>query len=211
MSPFKNRWWRRLAWLMTFCCVLLASGYVFRVPLFAGLARAWVINDPVTRADAIVILGGGVENRPFTAAKLFHEGVAPRILYMNVRPGPAVELGVIPPEKEQTHQILSINGVPEAAMTTLGDSVSNTYDESLAVRDWVEKSGAKSIVIPTDPFHTRRVRWLFGQQLRNLKTEVHVVAVNPVRYHTEDWWRHEEGAIAFQNEVAKYLYYRCKY
>ena len=26
-----------------------------------------------------------------------------------------------------------------------------------------------------------------------------------------DWWQHEEGVIAFQNEVIKYLYYRFKY
>jgi uncharacterized SAM-binding protein YcdF (DUF218 family) len=211
MSAFKNRWWRLLAWLLALCCVLLAAGYVFRVPLLTGLANAWVVNDLVTKADAIVILGGGVENRPFTAAKLFHEGVAPQILYMNVRLSPAAELGVIPSEREQTHQILSSNGVPETAMTSLGNGVGNTYDESRAVRDWVEKSGAKSIIIPTDPFHTRRVRWVFSQQLRNLKTEIHVVAVPPVRYRAADWWRHEEGMIAFQNEVAKYIYYRFEY
>jgi uncharacterized SAM-binding protein YcdF (DUF218 family) len=170
-----------------------------------------VVNDPVTKADAIVILGGGLENRPFAAAKLFHDGVAPQILYMDVRLGPAEEMGITVPEKEQTRRILLSNNVPEAAMTEIGTNVASTYDESRAVRAWVEKSGAKTIIIPTDPFHTRRARWVFSKELRGTKTGIHVIAVNAVHYRVKDWWRHEEGWVAFQNEVIKYIYYRFNY
>jgi uncharacterized SAM-binding protein YcdF (DUF218 family) len=210
--PGKPRHWlRRLAWLLAFCCALLLVGYVFRAPLLTGLAEAWVVNEPVAKADAIVILGGGLENRPFAAAKLFHDGVAPQILYMDVRLSPAEEMGVTLPEKEQTRRILLSNNVPEMAMTLIGTNVASTYDESLAVRAWIEKSGAKTIIIPTDLFHTRRVRWIFSKELRDTKTQIHVVAIKPLRYGIEDWWRHEEGVIAFQNEVIKYIYYRFEY
>jgi len=191
--------------------LLVGAGYVFRAPLLTGLADAWVVNDPVTKADAIVVLGGGVENRPFAAAKLYHEGVAPMILYTDVRPGPAEEMGIVSPEAQLTRRILLSNNVPETAMTMIGTNVASTYDEAMAVRAWVDKTGAKSIIIPTDPFHTRRAFWIFNQELRGLKTEVCVVPVNPVRYRTRDWWRHEEGVIAFQNEVIKYIYYRLVY
>jgi uncharacterized SAM-binding protein YcdF (DUF218 family) len=210
-SPVVRSLVRRLAWLLAVCCVLLAAGYVFRVPLLTGLADAWVVNDPVTKADAIVILGGNIENRPFAAAKLFHEGVAPQILYMDVRRSPAEEMGIIPPEEEQTRRILLSKNVPETAMTALGTDVTNTYDEAQAVRAWIEKSGAKSIIIPTDLFHTRRARWIFSKELRGTKTEIHVVPVNLVSYRADDWWRHEEGVIAFLNEVIKSVYYWCRY
>jgi uncharacterized SAM-binding protein YcdF (DUF218 family) len=206
-----SRWLRRTAWLLAFCCALLLAGYVFRAPLLTGLAGAWVVNDPVTKADAIVILGGGLENRPFAAAKLFHDGVAPQILYMDVRLRPTEELRVSLPEKEQTRRILLSNNVPETAMTMIGKNVANTYDESLAVRAWIEKSGAKSIIIPTDLFHTRRVRWVFSKQLRNTKTEIHVVAIDPREYTATNWWTHEEGLVAFQNEWVKLPYYWLKY
>jgi uncharacterized SAM-binding protein YcdF (DUF218 family) len=211
MSAFQNRCLRRITGFLILGCVLLLVGYVFRAPLLTGLADAWVINDPVTKADAIVIPGGGLENRPFAAAKLFRDGVAPQILYMNVRLSPAEEMGITPPERELTRRILLSNGVPETAMTMIGTNVASTYDESRAVRAWVEMTGAKSILIPTDPFHTRRVRWIFRKELRGTETAIHVVPVNPVRYRADNWWRHEEGVTAFQNEIIKYIYYRVEY
>jgi uncharacterized SAM-binding protein YcdF (DUF218 family) len=206
-----SRWLRRLAWTLAIVSLLAGTGYLFRAPLLTGLANAWVVNDPVTKADAIVILGGGLENRPFAAAKLYHDGVAPQILYMDVRLTPAEEMGITLPEKEQTRRILLSNNVPETAVTMIGTNVASTYDESKAVCTWIEKSGAKSIIITTDPFHTRRARWVFIRELRGTKTEVHVIAINPVRYRAADWWRHEEGVIAFQNEIIKLFYYRFKY
>lgn len=202
---------RRIVWVLAIVSLLLGAGYVFHAPLLAGLARAWVVNEPTAKADAIVILGGGVENRPFAAAKLYREGVAPIVLYTDVRLSPAEEMGIAVPEKEQTRRILLSNGVPAIAMTLVGTNVASTYDEAMAVRAWVEKSGAKSILIPTDPFHTRRARWVFNEELRGLKTQVYVVPINPIRYRTSDWWRHEEGVVAFQNEVIKYIYYRFEY
>jgi uncharacterized SAM-binding protein YcdF (DUF218 family) len=202
---------RRLAWLLACGCVLLLGGYLFRAPLLTGLADAWVVNDPVSKADAIVILGGGLENRPFAAAKLFRDGVAPHVLYMDVRLSPTEEMGITLSEREQTRRILLSNNVPETALTMIGANVASTYDESKAVRAWIETSGVKTILIATDLFHTRRARWVFDKELRGTKTVIHVVAIDPLRYRINDWWQHEEGVIAFQNEIVKYIYYRFKY
>jgi uncharacterized SAM-binding protein YcdF (DUF218 family) len=206
-----SRWLRRLSWAFGIGLLLLLGGYLFRAPLLTGLAEAWVVNDPVTKADAIVILGGGPETRPFAAARLYHDGVAPMVLYTDVRPGPAEELGITLREAELMHRILLSNGVPATAMTLIGTNVASTYDESRAVRDWVGKTGAKSIVIPTDPFHTRRVRWIFSKELRDTKTAIHVVAIQPKEYGVNDWWKHEEGLVAFQNEWVKLPYYWLRY
>jgi uncharacterized SAM-binding protein YcdF (DUF218 family) len=184
---------------------------LFRVSIFTGLAEAWVVNEPPVKTDAIVVLGGGLDNRPFAAAKLYHEGFAPKILYMDVRLDAAAELGIAPSERELTRRILLSNNIPETALVAVGHGVASTYEESLAVRDWVEKNGAKSINIPTDPFHTRRVRWLFRKQLAPLNVQV-VVEAAPTRVYSEtNWWQHEQGVTTFQNEIIKFLYYRLKY
>jgi uncharacterized SAM-binding protein YcdF (DUF218 family) len=188
--------------------LLIAAAYFNRTLLLTDAAKVWVVNDPVAKADAIVVLGGGVDTRPFTAAKLYRAGVAPLILYMNVRLSPAEKLGIVLPEGEETRRILLSSSVPAGAMLAIGTNVASTYDESLAVRSWGLSRSAKSIVIVTDVFHTRRARWVFEKQLRGTGLQVFIQGATTLDYGTTNWWQHEQGVIDFQNEVIKYFYYR---
>jgi uncharacterized SAM-binding protein YcdF (DUF218 family) len=206
-----RRWLVRSVWLVAAAGALIVAGYVFRAPLLTALARAWVVNEPAARAGAIVILGGGVENRPFAAARLFHAGVAPEILYMNVKLSPAEEMGVYPSEAELTRRILLSNNILASALQAIGTNVASTYDESRAVRAWVRQTGTASIVITTDLFHTRRARWIFRRELRDTPVKIYVVAVDPVGFKINDWWQNEGSVIQFQNEIIKSLYYWLKY
>jgi uncharacterized SAM-binding protein YcdF (DUF218 family) len=203
-------WLRLLAWLLALCALVLAL-CLFRVPILTALANAWVVSDPLAKADAIVVLGGGLESRPFAAAKFYHDGLAPKVLFMDVRLSQTAKLGVTPSERELTRRVLLSNNVPGAAMEPIGHAVATTYDETQAVRAWVTTHQAKSILIATDLFHTRRVQWIFGKELKGTGVEIRVRAVKPEAYGITDWWRNEGGLIAFQNEVIKYAYYRLKY
>jgi uncharacterized SAM-binding protein YcdF (DUF218 family) len=69
-------------------------------PLLTGAAKAWMVNDPPVKADAIVVLGGGAQFRPFEAARLYHAGLAPAILVMNSELRATDRLGVTIPEAE---------------------------------------------------------------------------------------------------------------
>ena len=205
-----RKWRRKLAWLLAGCCLLLAL-YFFRAPLLVGLAKAWIVDDPPTHADIIVVLGGGMETRPFEAARLYREGYAPKILLVKPGFGPTAKLGLTASEAEIARKILLNQGVPEADIAFTDDDLTNTYQESIAIRDWAQRNQIKNIIIVTDVFHTRRVRWLFRKQCRATGIQVLVRAV-PVREYTiEDWWRHEQGIVAFQNEVLKHVYYRAEY
>ncbi len=185
--------------------------YGFRNPLLRGAADLWIVNQSVAKADAIVVLGGGLETRPFAAAKLYHQGLAPRILLMNVKPSPTTKLGITPTEQELTRQVLLLQGVALTNLVEVGNQVASSYDESLAVRDWVKLTQARRIIITTDLFHTRRVSWLYAKELAGLNVEVIVSAVPAKEYTAADWWLHEEGLIAFDNEVIKLVYYRLIY
>ena len=202
---------RRLLDASACACALLLFCYAFRAPLLTGVANAWVVNDPATKVDAIVVLGGAPESRPFEAARLYGAGLAPRVLYMDVIAGPLEELGIALSERELTHRILLSNNVPETALFAVGHGVASTFDESRAVRAWVATNAVKSILIATDLFHTRRARWIFARELRGTGVKVLAYPVQPRAYGPNNWWRHEEGLIAFQNEAFKSLYYWCKY
>ncbi len=191
-------------------CALLGTAWVLRAPLLTGFARAWVVDEPLAKADAIIIPGGRPDLRALEAARLYEQGLAPRILYMDVKLSPSSEMGIIPSEREQTRRLLLSNNVPESALTAIGNAVVNTYDESVAVRDWMASTGLHSIIITTDLSHTRRVRWLFRKEL-GAGAQIRVHAIRPKEYGVTNWWQHEEGLIAFQNEFLKDAYYHLKY
>jgi uncharacterized SAM-binding protein YcdF (DUF218 family) len=191
--------------------VLAVAGYIFRAPLLRGAARVWVVNDPLTRADAIVVLGGGMETRPFEAARLYHLGLAPKILLTSTQPTPAEQLGVNPPETEIARRILVKKDVPDSAIVVAPGFVNSTYDEAITVRNWAKTNNIKRLIITTDVFHTRRSDWLFHKELKPQRIQVQMDAV-PVREYTlAGWWTNDLGVVAFQNEFLKYGYYRLKY
>jgi uncharacterized SAM-binding protein YcdF (DUF218 family) len=210
-APRPHKWRRRWLWLLGVSVALVMLAWVFRAPLLVGLAKAWIVDDPVTRADVIVVLDGGPETRPFAAARLYREGRAPKVLVMRHRTGPTAQLGVTAAEAELARKVLVKEGVAEADINLTDDEVASTYEESVAVRNWIGTNHVKNMIIPTDVFHTRRVRWLFRKQLKDLGVQVQVRAVPVREYKTEDWWQHEQGIAAFQTEVLKHLYYRLKY
>jgi uncharacterized SAM-binding protein YcdF (DUF218 family) len=110
-----------------------------------------------------------------------------------------------------TLKILTHEGVPETAVERVGHAVHNTSEESLAVRDWAKTHGATRLLITTEIFHTRRVKWLFRKRFEATGTDVRLVAAQPVEYATTNWWQVEPGLIAFQNEWMKLPYYWAKY
>jgi len=188
-----------------------------RAPILRGLAEWWVVSDPLDRADAIVILTGRLDVRPFAAAALYQRGMAPQVLFSRAAPGPidALRLRLLPQQTERPVRylvsLLSRLGVPDEAMVELGQDVSSTYDEARALGDWARSSGARSLIIPTDEFTTRRIRWIFQRQLGPMGVRVMVQPVEPPEYKVDEWWRSTNGLLEFQNEVIKYVYYRFKY
>ena len=212
-SPRKwpRRLWSVVLWSCGLVVLLAVFCFVFRSPILRSAANAWIVNDPLQHADAIVLLGGGLETRPFAAARLYRDGYAPRILVARPKASPTDEMGLTTRDADTARAILLKEGVPDAALIGIGHDVQSTYQESLAVGDWLKSNHATRLIIPTDVFHTRRVRWVFRKQLNHTGVNVMVQAV-PVREYTEaDWWRHEQGIIAFQNEVIKSAYYHLRY
>lgn len=215
LSPLPSSPWRRLRSVVLWSCglvVLLAAFcFVFRSPILRSVANAWVVDGPLSKADAIMVLGGGFPRRPIEAARLYRAGLAPKVLYSDVSTNMLAQLGLGKPQPELTRELLIEQGVPESAVECVGHSVVNTYEESLAVRDWLRQTGGKSVIIPTGEFHTRRVRWVFRKALRPLGARVQVKPIIDDRFTTTNWWRTEEAVVGFQNEIVKYLYYRVKY
>lgn len=190
---------------------LLAAGALAgRHVLLREAAAVWIVSDAAAPADAAAVLGGGLEYRPFAAADFYRRGLVSKILVSNIGASPAERLGVLRSHVRANMEVLEKLGVPGAAIQSFGSNLKDSYEEALALHDWAKHNGAHTILVPTDIFAARRLRWIMRRVFGN-DAVVLVVAIDPPDYTRNDWWKTEGGVITFQNEVVKYVYYRLKY
>jgi len=67
------------------------------------------------------------------------------------------------------------------------------------------------LIIPTESFSARRVRWIFHREFRGTPVRIEVSPFESGDSIRAEWWKTKEGLISFQEEVLKYLYYRLQY
>jgi hypothetical protein len=72
----KMNYLRRVGVVILVLVGLGGMAWLERVPLLRGAANLWIVSDEATHADAVVVLGGGLEERPFIAADVYHKGLA---------------------------------------------------------------------------------------------------------------------------------------
>jgi uncharacterized SAM-binding protein YcdF (DUF218 family) len=188
-----------------------AGVWVEHEPLLRGAAKAWIVSDPITQADAAVVLGGGIDVRPFAAAELYRKGLVKKVLVSNVEDDRAAAIGAVSGHTEANRRVLLSQGVPATAIENFGSSNKNTRDEALALREWTDRHAAKVLIVPTEIFVARRVRWMFRHEFEGRNVRIVVPSFEPPQYTAARWWTKETGIVAFQNEILKYLYYRLKY
>ena len=188
-----------------------ALAWFHREALLRYAAEQWVVSDDIHPADAIVVLGGGVNTRPFTAAEDYLNGLAHRILVTDARPSKVETLGILPSHVEINRRVLIKLGVPETDIETIGNALSSTFEEGQSLREWAIRSHARSIIAPTEAFSSRRVRWTLTQALAGTGASVQLQMLDYPDDSYVTWWKTDQGLIAFQNEVMKYLYYRYRY
>jgi len=197
----RHRAFWRAATIITMLATVGISAWLGREPLLRGAASLWIVSDPVTRADAIVVLSGNYYERPLVAADLYRRGFANKIL---------VSQAISPTDSELSRTALLKLGVPPAAIEYFGNANSNTRKEAVAIRQWAERNAASAFIIPTEMFSARRVRWIFQRELSGRGVTIEVPSFEPLSYTRGEWWKVEQGVIAFQNELIKYIYYRLK-
>lgn len=186
------------------------AAWLGRASLLQAAANWWVVSDPVEPADAAAVFGGGLDDRPFAAAKYYKEGLVKRIALSNIGESPAEKLGIEMSHTAANRAVLLKLGVPEDAIAVFGENLGNTRMEVEALHRWAIDNGVHSIIVPTEIFPSRRVAWMLHHVFGG-DAMISVVAVDPLDYNRMNWWRHEGGLIGFQNEFIKYLYYRANF
>jgi uncharacterized SAM-binding protein YcdF (DUF218 family) len=155
------------------------------------------VEDPLEKAQAIVVLSGRMPLRAMEAAKLYREGYAPRVwLTHSTEPGAMLEAMGISYAGEDSYdlRVLMHEGVPADAIRVLEPAIINTADELAAVSAALEAGKGTSVIIVTSKVHTRRVRILWNR-LAAGRGRALVRAASDDPFEPRRWWRTTGDAL----------------
>jgi uncharacterized SAM-binding protein YcdF (DUF218 family) len=172
----------KAAVLVLIAITLILASHQFWLPL---IGRFLVVADPLQQADSIVVLGGGRRERVECGAKLFESDYAPWFIVTN---SPLDIPGIRAEYAELMKAEAVWQGVSEEHILVAPATVETTYQEALAVRQLAEERGLRSLIVVTDPFHTRRARMAFRAAFRGTDINVMVQPVNESEYQADSWW-----------------------
>jgi len=202
---------KKLLMFSLFITLVGAPIWFSRELLLRQLGERWIISDDIRPADAAAIFGGFVKTRSLAGAEYYRRGLVKKILVANVRIGTGELSGASRPETAMITDALIKLGVSQTDIETFGSDLSNTYEEALALREWVVRNHANSVIVPTEAFSSRRVRWAVINAFAGTGATVQVDALNHPAYSHAEWWKSHAGFMSFQHELIKYFYYRLKY
>ncbi len=185
--------------------------WFLREPLLREFTDLWVVEEEIVAADAIVALGGGANTRTFTAADVYNRGLVGAVLIPRVLLTPIEEMGIIKSHTDICKEVVLEKGVPLAAIQLIGQNVSSFWEEAQALRQWAGAHNAKRILVPIEFIHTRRLRWVMRRVFDGAPTEIRIISIDSLDYERDSWWTDEDGLIAVQNELLKYILYRLRY
>jgi uncharacterized SAM-binding protein YcdF (DUF218 family) len=184
---------------------LLAASLLVAVVVAFGQA-GYFLTLPAQRpehADLMVVLGGDVGDRSLTAARLYRQGLAGRILLTGVEGRPSE---VREHYQNWRAQFLMKAGVSPDAI--LFDSTSaNSMEEAVNARRLMEQKGWRSVIVVSDPHHMRRLSWAWGRVFAESGLQFRLVATSPDWWKPDRWWLDEKSAQAVITEYIKLVYY----
>jgi len=143
--------------------VFLRTALVILLVTAALGAAAWfypekflcVDSGPV-KADVIVVLGGGLHERPERAAELFRQQAAPRILISGAG------------DDQINLRLLLQNGVPRNAIEIEGKSKTTQQNARFALERLREEK-VRSVIVVTSWYHARRAQQTFEHYAPDMK------------------------------------------
>jgi DUF218 domain-containing protein len=191
---------RALYWLggCNIVLLILAAGAFFH-------AGKWLVReDPVEKAQVVVVLSGGLPERALAAAEVFKASGAHEVwLTRPLQPGAAMLQLHLPyaGEEQYSRMVLIDRGVPSAAIRTLAPQINNTADELKAVFDELNSQPETMVIVVTSKAHTRRVRAIWDLISRGAKRGHLLVRADPQDgFDAEHWWRSTNDALSVVRE-----------
>ena len=176
---------------VVFCAVL----YLARGPILRFTAEAWIIEDPLGKADALIVLSDDnfYADRATRAAELFREGKAPLIVASGRRLRPNAGIAEL-----MEHDLIE-RGVPKEKIVRLPQDADSTREEAEAVLRLVKERKWHSVILVTSNYHTRRARYIFRRVFPQ-GIEVSVASARDGDFDPQHWWEKRKSTKELTGE-----------
>lgn len=180
-----------LLWVLVSLLLVLVLGtlYLVRGPLLAALADWWVVDEPLEKAQVVVVLGGDsvTGDRVRHAVELYRHGWAPRIVLSGA------SLRTYFNEVELMKREAVNQGVPEDRLVLAPQTAESTLQEAQALEAVLAQHKFRRVIIVTSNYHTRRARMIFKALYQKRGTRTLVSAADDTRFRPQRWWKDREA------------------
>jgi uncharacterized SAM-binding protein YcdF (DUF218 family) len=185
--------------------LVLSVGLYFGSPyLLTAVGRYLVTEHPLVKADLVLVLSGHAFLRVPEAARLYHEGFAPRILLTKELRERGMDdlqrLGIrFLDHQEAAIAILDALRIPRSAILTIEERADSTQSEMLIVARFLKSHPVKRLIIVTNKSHTTRAYKIFttglGPRIQLIMRPVPNDPFDPTR-----WWHDRTDSKAVLHE-----------
>jgi len=188
--------------LIGLLCFVLVLGtlYLVRRPLLRSVGEGWLVEDPLEKSDAIVVLS--IDNfyadRATRAAEVYRQGLAPLVVASGVRLRPYAGIGEL-----MEHDLIE-RGVPKEKILRVPHDAENTREEAEVLAKVATEKNWKRVIIVTSNYHTRRTRYIFRRVFPG-KIAVSVAGARDGDFDPEHWYEKRKSIKQFMGEVGGML------
>ena len=191
---------RSRCWLGIMTAVILIGATLAVVPAApAPVLRAagWALvrDDPIERADVIVIAADADGEGVLEAADLVQKGVATRVALFSDPPDAIDQEFLrrgVPYEDRAAVSTRQLTALGITAIEHIARA-SGTEAEARVLPEWCEREGIRSLIFVTTRDHSRRLRRVVQRSMTGHTTRI---MVRPSRYSKFDpdrWWQSRDG------------------
>ena len=187
--------------------------YVSRAAWLPVIGSFLIVKDPPEAADIIYVLNGDPNTRPFEAARLYQEGLAPKVAIARAENSMTNVVNLTMNTTDLCIKVLHAGGITGGHLVELNmpGGVRSTFDEAMLLKEYAVRTGIRRVIVVTSEFHSRRAKWIFQKVLKNERVKIIIRPVANPKYGKDNWWRKEDGLIGCQNEYIKLIFYLMHY
>jgi uncharacterized SAM-binding protein YcdF (DUF218 family) len=182
-----------LLFFLLFCFVL----YLVRRPLLRFTAESWIVEDPLDKADALIVLGDDnfYADRATRGVQLFREGKASVIVASGRRLRPNAGIAEL-----MEHDLVE-RGVPKDRVVRFTHDGDSTVEEAQALAKFVVAKKWHSVIVVTSNYHTRRARYIYRHVFPQ-GIQVSVASARDGDFDPEHWWEKRKSIKELTKEFA---------